>query len=102
MLQIKKERHQRVRSEGTAVTIKSNDLSQKIIGKCYNSTHSDWKPVEKQLRKWSNLLHIGKKLTIVIAFHYRSEDDDQLVYNSTKVILLRRENRPNHNMECCI
>lgn len=73
---MKKKRHQRVRSEGTAITMKSNDRSQKNIEKFCNSTNIDWKPVEKQLRKWSNLLRIGKKLTIVIAFNYRSEDDD--------------------------
>ncbi|KAJ5720181.1 hypothetical protein N7493_007059 [Penicillium malachiteum] len=66
MLQLKKKRHQRVRSEDTAVTMKSNDRSQRNIEKFYNSAKIDWKPVEKQLRKWSNLLRIGKKLTIIV------------------------------------
>jgi organic radical activating enzyme len=85
MLQMKKKRHQRVRSEGTDITIKSNDRSQRKIEKFYDSTNIDWKPVEKQLRKWSNLLRIGKKLTIVIAFNYRSEDDDQSTSASRRV-----------------
>ncbi|KAJ6050550.1 uncharacterized protein N7446_010659 [Penicillium canescens] len=85
MLQMKKKRHQRVRSEGTAVTMKSNDQSQRNIEKFYNSTNIDWKPVEKQLRKWSNLLRIGKKLTIVIAFNYRSEDEDYSATASRRV-----------------
>ena len=33
--------------------------------------------MDKQLRKWSNLLRIGKKRTIGIAFNYRSEDEDR-------------------------
>ena len=85
MLQMKKKRHQRVRSEGTAVTMKSNDRSQRNIEKFYNSTDIDWKSVEKQLRKWSNLLRIGKKLTIVIAFNYRSEDEDHSATASGRV-----------------
>jgi hypothetical protein len=31
--------------------------------------------MEKQLRKWSNLLRMGKKLTVEIAFTYREDDD---------------------------
>ena len=85
MLQMKKKHHQRVRSEGTDITMKSNDRSQRKIKKFCNSTNIDWKPVEKQLRKWSNLLRIGKKLTIVIAFNYRSEDEDQYMPASRKV-----------------
>ncbi|KAH2866201.1 hypothetical protein KXV31_004670, partial [Aspergillus fumigatus] len=53
MLQTKRKRHQRVRSEGTAIMT----------------------PVEKQLRKWSNLLRIGKRLKVTIAFNYRQDDD---------------------------
>ncbi|KAJ5226336.1 hypothetical protein N7468_007561 [Penicillium chermesinum] len=59
MLQMKKKGHQR-----------------RNVEKFFNSTSIDWKPVDKQLRKWSNLLRIGKKLTIAIAFNYRSKDDD--------------------------
>jgi len=85
MLQMKKKRHQRVRFEGTDITMKSNDRFQRKIEKFCNSTNIDWKPVEKQLRKWSNLLRIGKKLTLVIAFNYRSEDDDQSTSVSRRV-----------------
>lgn len=48
---MKKKRHYRVRSEGTAVMMKSNDQSKENIEKFYNFTIIDWKPVEKQLRK---------------------------------------------------
>ncbi|CAI7587791.1 unnamed protein product [Penicillium manginii] len=70
MLQMKKKRHQRVRSEGTDMMMKSNDRSQRKIEKFYNSTNIDWKPVEKQL---------------LIAFNYRSEDDDQSTSASRRV-----------------
>ncbi|CAI7613187.1 unnamed protein product [Penicillium pancosmium] len=77
MLQMKKKRSQRVRSEGTAVTVSVNDKSLKDFEKFYSSTHIDWKPVEKQLRKWSNLLRMGKKIRVLIAFNYGHDDDDQ-------------------------
>ncbi len=41
MLQMKKKRHQRVRSKGTAVTMKVNDRSQRNLEKFYNSTNVD-------------------------------------------------------------
>lgn len=43
-----------------------------------------WAEVEKQLRKWCNLLRIGKKITIEIAFTYR-EDDSNYIPPSRKV-----------------
>ncbi|KAJ5808834.1 hypothetical protein N7474_010103 [Penicillium riverlandense] len=85
MLQPKKKRHQRVRSEGTAVTISVNDRSQRNLENFYNSTNINWKPVEKQLRKWSNLLRIGRKLTIDIAFNYREDDDGHSMPSSRRV-----------------
>ncbi|PCG88691.1 Hypothetical protein PENO1_108860 [Penicillium occitanis (nom. inval.)] len=47
MLQAKRKRNQRVRS-----------------------TDIDWAPVERQLSKWSNLLHIGKRLNVAIVFNF--------------------------------
>lgn len=75
MLQTKKKRHQRVRSEGTAITVKVNEQSQRDLENFHNSTNINWTPVEKQLRKWSNLLRIGRKLMIETAFTYREDDD---------------------------
>jgi hypothetical protein len=75
MLQTKKKRHQRVRSEGTAITVSVNDRSQRNLEKFYNSANINWKPMEKQLHKWSSLLRIGKKITIEIASNYRCDDD---------------------------
>lgn len=77
MLQMKKKRTQRVRSEGTAVTVSVNDKSLKDFENFYSSTNIDWKPAEKQLRKWSNLLRMGKKIRVLIAFNYGHDDDDQ-------------------------
>ncbi|KAJ5588708.1 hypothetical protein N7537_011386 [Penicillium hordei] len=74
MLQMKKKNGQRVRSEGTAVTVKVDSRCQKNLERFFPST-IDWKPVEKQLRKWSNLIRVGKILTIEIVFNYRGDDD---------------------------
>lgn len=84
MLQMKKKRSQRVRSEGTAVTVSVNDKTLKDFEKFYNSTDINWEPVEKQLRKWSNLLRMGKKIRILIAFNY-GHDDDQLRPTSRRI-----------------
>ncbi|KAJ5640171.1 uncharacterized protein N7484_008033 [Penicillium longicatenatum] len=73
MLQMKKKTGQRVRPEGTAVTVKASDRSQQNL-ELFCAATIDWKSVEKQLRKWSNLVRMGKILTIDIVFHYRGDD----------------------------
>ena len=78
MLQTKKKDRQRVQSEGTAVTVSVDDRSQRDLEKFCGSTSINWAPVEKQLRKWSNLLRIGKRLRVVISFNYRQEDDNSV------------------------
>ena len=78
MLQTKKKDHQRVRSEGTAITVPVDNRSQKYLEKFCGSMNINWAPVEKQLRKWSNLLRIGKRLRVVISFNYRQEDDNSV------------------------
>ncbi|KAJ5100912.1 hypothetical protein N7456_006964 [Penicillium angulare] len=74
MLQMKKKNGQRVRSEGTAVIVKTDDRSQGNL-ELFCAATIDWKSVEKQLRKWSNLVRTGKTLTIDIVFHYRGDDE---------------------------
>jgi hypothetical protein len=74
MLQMKKKNGQRVRSEGTAVTVKAGDRSQQNL-ELFCAATIDWNSVEKQLRKWSNLVRMGKTLTIDIVFHYRGDDE---------------------------
>jgi hypothetical protein len=78
MLQMKKKSGQRVRSEGTAVTVKADSRCQKNLDRFFPS-NIDWKPVEKQLRKWSNLVRMGKMLTIEVVFNYRGDDDGNSV-----------------------
>jgi hypothetical protein len=88
MLQTKRKRHQRVRSEGTAITVSVNDRTQTPLEKFCPSININWKPVEKQLRKWSNLLRIGKRLKVTIAFNYRQDDDG--TQEETKGVVCRR------------
>ena len=68
MLQTKKKDRQRVQSEGTAVTVSVDDRSQRDLEKFCGSTSINWAPVEKQLRKWSNLLRIGKRLRVAYIY----------------------------------
>lgn len=74
MLQTKKKRNQRVRSEGTAIMVSVDERSLKDFEKFYNSTNIGWTLVKNQLRKWSNLHRIGKTLRVIIAFHYGYDD----------------------------
>ena len=53
-----------------------NDKSLKDFEKFYSPINIDWKLVEKQLCKWSNLLRMGKKIRVLIAFNYGHDDDD--------------------------
>ncbi|EZF29621.1 hypothetical protein H101_06714 [Trichophyton interdigitale H6] len=80
MLQTKRKRNQQVRPESTAIKVSVNDRTQGNLEKFYSSTDINWIPVEAQLRKWSNLLRIGKRLTVTITFNYRQDDggDDPL------------------------
>ena len=52
-----KKGNRRVRSEDTAIVVSVNHRNQGPLEKLYSSTNIDWKPVERQLCKWSNLVH---------------------------------------------
>lgn len=74
MLQTTKKPGQRVRYESTTIKVSVNDKSQSPLEKFYPTT-INWGPVETQLCKWSNLLRIGKRLTVSINFKYRRDTD---------------------------
>ncbi|KAI7974043.1 hypothetical protein EIK77_009238 [Talaromyces pinophilus] len=76
MLQTTQKPGQRVRYESTTIEVSVNDKSQKPLEKFYPST-INWRPVEAQLCKWSNLLRIGKRLTVTITFKYRRDTNDE-------------------------
>lgn len=75
MLQTTQKRGQRVRYESTTIKVSVNDKSQSPLEKFYPSM-INWRPVEAQLCKWSNLLRIGKRLTVSITFKYRRDTDN--------------------------
>ena len=70
-----KKRNRRVRSEDTAIVVSINHRNQGPLEKLYNSANIDWKPVERQLRKWSNLVRMGRTPQVAISFKYIRDDD---------------------------
>jgi hypothetical protein len=66
MVQTKKKPNQRVRPESTTIKVEVNDRKQCPLEQFDNGTKIKWTPVEKQLCKWSNMLRIAKKLTVVL------------------------------------
>lgn len=75
MVQTKRKPNQRVRPESTTIKVEVNDRTQCPLEQFDNGTKIKWTPVEKQLCKWSNMLRIGKKLTVSIAFSYKQDDN---------------------------
>ncbi|KAL4946928.1 hypothetical protein BDW69DRAFT_190728 [Aspergillus filifer] len=66
MVQTKRKPNQRVRSESTTIKVEVDEREQCPLEQFHNATKIDWIPVEKQLCKWSNLLRIAKKLTVMM------------------------------------
>ena len=52
--------NQWVRLEDMSIVVSINHHNQGPLEKLYNYTNIDWKPVERQLCKWSNLVHMGQ------------------------------------------
>jgi hypothetical protein len=75
MLQAEKKKNLRARYESAELTVSVNERNQSDLEQFESTKNIKWNPVEKQLCKWSNLLRIGKKLTIDIVFAYRTDDD---------------------------
>ena len=84
MVQTKKKRAQRTRYESAEITVSVNEKNQSKLEQFESTKNFRWRPVERQLCKWSNLLRIGKKLTVVIAFAYRTDDDGNSSLTSKK------------------
>ena len=73
-----------------------NHRNQGPLEKLYNSANIDWKPVERQLRKWSNLVHMGRTPQVAISFKYIRDDDASRTGNkkgssATKRMLAERD-----------
>ena len=70
-----KKRNRRVRLEDTAIVVSINRCNQGPLEKLYNFTNIDWKPVKRQLRKWSNLVCMGRTPQLNITVKYIRDDD---------------------------
>ena len=70
-----KKHNQQVWSEDMAIVVSVNHHNQGPLEKLYNSTNIDWKPVERQLCKWSNLVCMGRTPQLAISFKYIQDDD---------------------------
>lgn len=70
IVQRKKSRNQRVRSDDTTVTVAVNERSQRDLTKHFEGTDIDWTPIEMQLLRWENLFRQGKKLRLLVSINY--------------------------------
>jgi hypothetical protein len=61
IMEQKKARNQRVRSDDTTVVVAVNERSQRDLTKRFEGTDVDWMPIETQLLRWENLFRQGKR-----------------------------------------
>jgi hypothetical protein len=69
IVQRKKSRNQRVRSDNTTV-VAVNVRSQRDLTKRFEGTDIDWSHIEAQLLRWENLFRRGKKLRLFLSINY--------------------------------
>ena len=70
IVQRKKSRNQRVRSDNTIVTVAVNERSQRDLTKHFEGTDINWTPIEMQLLTWENLYRQGKRLRLSVSINY--------------------------------
>jgi hypothetical protein len=78
IMEQKKARNQRVRSDDTTIVVAVNERSQRNLTKRFEGTDVDWTPIETQLLRWENLFHQGKQLRLMISIHYIEDNASTL------------------------
>ncbi|BDD64336.1 hypothetical protein MAP00_009163 [Monascus purpureus] len=91
-----KKRNRRVRFEDTEVVVSINHRNEGPLEKHSDDTNIDWRPVERKLRKWSNLVRMGRTPQIAITVKYMRDDDaakvcDKRGSSATKRMLAERD-----------
>ncbi|KAK4071308.1 hypothetical protein Purlil1_13462 [Purpureocillium lilacinum] len=79
----------------TTIIMSVNDRGESDITKSYKELQVDWSVVERQLRSWSHLLRIGKKLKVNACFKYVEDKSATSTRRggTTATMLAERETR---------
>ncbi|KAF3359142.1 PKHD-type hydroxylase ofd1 [Verticillium dahliae VDG1] len=56
--------------DDTDIVVCVNDRGERDLTKRFDGLNIDWRVVERQLKTWSRLLLIGKRLRVTISFNY--------------------------------
>lgn len=56
--------------DDTSIVVCVNDRGERDLTKRFDGLNIDWRVIERQLKTWSHLLLIGKRLTVNISFNY--------------------------------
>lgn len=57
-------------TDETTITVAMNDRSEHNLTKRFEKSDIDWSSVENQLLCWGGLFRAGKKLRLIVVFHY--------------------------------
>ncbi|KAI1374707.1 hypothetical protein F4677DRAFT_425854 [Hypoxylon crocopeplum] len=66
----KKQASKSLQPDETNVVVSVTDRHERDLVKRFDERNVDWTVVEKQLRTWSHLLRLGKRLRVNISFRY--------------------------------